>query len=293
MTFHRQKFFCLQLLFTRKTNLIIRENRNLRSLSRRKFRIRIWSRRIRAIPSSSEPIWKTLRISFHEKWSKINSTKSKSFWGINWNYSDLEFIRIENLVRIYSDWRLWLNRVRSDWFLPVFHETRYKKFIGLIQNSSETDFEMARNISDSLGLISILILSPGFSSILTEFHVLCRYTRFVGKVSVLTLLEEKKLRWINGDYVFKVLSIRSHNLYPALNYLLIPLPQAVLELNFWDTRKLPRRILFYVLRIVKSLSFNLLSALVTVIDRHCQFRHMARALERPFWSPKVEITYVR
>ena len=56
----------------------------------------------------------------------------------------------------------------------VFHQKRYKTFFRLVWNSSETDFEMARNSSDSLGLI--------FNPKLLQYNiVICSYVVLVLK----------------------------------------------------------------------------------------------------------------
>ena len=58
-------------------------------------------------------------------------------------------------IRTDSDWKfgydqsdLKLIRINSDWFSVDFHRMRFKMFFGLVQNDSETDFEMARIHSD-------------------------------------------------------------------------------------------------------------------------------------------------
>ena len=88
----------------------------------------------------------------------------------NPNHSDLEFIRIASdwklgfgLVLIHSDWWTGLNRIRSDRFFTIFHQTRYKTFFGLVRNDSHWLGYRYRNVSDYLGINSYPILSPGLS----------------------------------------------------------------------------------------------------------------------------------
>ena len=67
---------------------------------------------------------------------------------INSNYYDLGLIRIDQewklgfgLVRIHLNWCLRINRIKSDWFLTVFHQTRSKRFsdwFGMIHIGSDT-----------------------------------------------------------------------------------------------------------------------------------------------------------
>ena len=66
-----------------------------------------------------------------------------------------------------SDWCLGINRIKSDWFLTVFNQTRYKTFFGLVRIGSDTHIGINRNSSDWLGRNSNPILSPGLSSILS------------------------------------------------------------------------------------------------------------------------------
>ena len=155
----------------------------------RKYRIEIHSESIRTIPihsdiciransNHSEPIRNQV---FNPDQSKsirhwiypnriINQNQSKSFRPCI--YSDwLRLIWTENLV---SDWCLGINRIMSDRFLTIFHQTRYKKFFGLVRNDSnwfgmirigsDTDIGMNRNNSDWLGINFNPILSPGSRS---------------------------------------------------------------------------------------------------------------------------------
>ena len=78
----------------------------------------------------------------------FNQNQSKSFQP--WIHSDWFWLKIRfglirariyldwkldfGLVRIHSDWCLGINR--SDWFLTIFYQTRYKTFFGLVRNDS-------------------------------------------------------------------------------------------------------------------------------------------------------------
>ena len=79
-------------------------------------------------------------------WARIdpnrifNHNQSESFWP--WINSDWFWLKIRfgstraridldwklsfGLVWIYSDWCLGINRIKPDWFLTVFQQTRYK-----------------------------------------------------------------------------------------------------------------------------------------------------------------------
>ena len=86
-------------------------------------------------------------------WSKPNfqlksiQMNPRSEWQIDsdWKFvvdqSELGFILIDldwkldfGLVRIHLDWCLGINRIKLDWFLTFFHQTRYKTFFGLFRN---------------------------------------------------------------------------------------------------------------------------------------------------------------
>ena len=49
---------------------------------------------------------------------------------------DLDWKLGFGLVRIHSDWCLGINWIKSNWFLTVFHQTRYKTFFRLVRNDS-------------------------------------------------------------------------------------------------------------------------------------------------------------
>ena len=86
---------------------------------------------------------------------------------INPNHSDLGFIRIDSdwkfvlgqskidldwklafgLFRIHSGWCLEIHRIKSDWFLTVFHQTRYKTFFGLVRNYSHCSLNLNQSKS--------------------------------------------------------------------------------------------------------------------------------------------------
>ena len=130
---------------------------------------------ISAISKHSEPIRKMFCISFDEKRLNINpneyeSIPTKSIWDpnlselgliqtgfLNWiNPNEFEV----RMIRIGSDSFRLMSQIKSDWFLTIFHKTRYKTFFGLVQNGSITDCGMARNSSDSLGMNFNPLLSP-------------------------------------------------------------------------------------------------------------------------------------
>ena len=96
-------------------------------------------------------------------------TRCKTF-RINANHSDLGLIRIDSdwksdwklgfrLVRIHSYRCVGMNRIESDWFLIIFHQTRYKTCFGLIRIGSDTDIGKNRNSSNWLGMNFNPILS--------------------------------------------------------------------------------------------------------------------------------------
>ena len=50
------------------------------------------------------------------------------------------------LGRIHSAWCIGINRIKSDWFLTVFDQTRYKTSVGLVRNEFQSDtFARAAN----------------------------------------------------------------------------------------------------------------------------------------------------
>ena len=87
--------------------------------------------------------------------SELGLIKTEFSIRINQNYSDLGFMRIDSdwklgfdqlrfeirfgLARIHSDCCLGLNRIMSDRFFTVFHQTRYKTFFGLAWNEFLSD----------------------------------------------------------------------------------------------------------------------------------------------------------
>ena len=75
--------------------------------------------------------------------SKVGEIRIDSDWKFGWDQSEIGLIRVDldwkldfGLVQIHSDWCLRNNRIRSDWFLTVFHQMRYKTFFGLVRNDS-------------------------------------------------------------------------------------------------------------------------------------------------------------
>ena len=83
----------------------------------------------------------SIRINPNE--SKVGMIRIDSDWKFGLDQYETGLIRINldcklgfGLVRIHWDWCLGINRIRSDWFLTVFHQTRYKTFFGLVRNDS-------------------------------------------------------------------------------------------------------------------------------------------------------------
>ena len=75
--------------------------------------------------------------------SDLQFLRIDSDWKFSLDQSELRLIQITldwilgfELVRIHSDWCLGIHRIKSDWFLTVFHQTRYKMFFGLVRNDS-------------------------------------------------------------------------------------------------------------------------------------------------------------
>ena len=73
----------------------------------------------------------------------------------NPNQSENKMIHIKNSVwfnpaRIYSDWN-GINRVKSDWLLTIFYQTRFKIFLDLFENRflEWLDFVLIRALIDS------------------------------------------------------------------------------------------------------------------------------------------------
>ena len=146
------------------------------------------------IRNHSELMRQTFRILFNENRSKINSTWSDLFpfnpyhqyeWirtkfliRVNTNQSELGLIWSELSIRMNSrselfrlktwfgynridasDWS-GINRIKSDWCLTDFHQTRYKTFFGLVR----------KQISEWLGFVRIEFLSETFFSSSSKFE---------------------------------------------------------------------------------------------------------------------------
>ena len=81
---------------------------------------------------------------FQSRSIRINSSsKIDSDWKFGSDQSRSGLICIEKLVsdsfgfiRIHSDWCLGINWIKSDLFLTVFNQTRFKTFFGLVRNDS-------------------------------------------------------------------------------------------------------------------------------------------------------------
>ena len=67
---------------------------------------------------------------------KIEFSDPNEFEPIRNQVIDLDWKLDFELFRIHLDWYLGINRIKSDWFLTVFHHTRYKTFSGLVRNDS-------------------------------------------------------------------------------------------------------------------------------------------------------------
>ena len=83
----------------------------------------------------------SIRINANE--SKVGMNRIDSDWKFGLHQSEIGLIRIDldcklglGLVLIHSDWCLGLNRIKSNWFMTGFHQTRYKTFFGLVRNDS-------------------------------------------------------------------------------------------------------------------------------------------------------------
>ena len=127
----------------------------------RKYRIEIYSDSIRTIPihsdiciranaNHSEPFRTNPKNVLYLVWWKTVKNQCESFRA--WIPSDWFWLKIRlksiraridldwklgfGLVRIHSDWCLGINRIKSDWFLTVCHQTRYKTFFILVGNDS-------------------------------------------------------------------------------------------------------------------------------------------------------------
>ena len=118
----------ISLVYSRSWNKLLHSHHKWR-----KYRIEIHSESIRTVPIRSD----------------IYIRANANHW-IHSNWFWLK-VRLRSIrARIDSDWCLGINRIKLDWFLTVFHETRYKTFLGLVRNSS-----------DWLGMNFNPILSPG------------------------------------------------------------------------------------------------------------------------------------
>ena len=100
---------------------------------------------------------------------RINPNKSKvgmiqigRYWKFALELSVIGLIRIDlywklgfGFVRTHSDWCLGINRIKSDWFYIVFHQTRYKTFFGLVRNDSKWLALARMQISEWIGIVLI------------------------------------------------------------------------------------------------------------------------------------------
>ena len=71
---------------------------------------------------------RSIRINPSSDWSEPNFQSESMI--------DLDLKLGFALVRIHSDWCLGINRIKSDWFFTVFHQTRHKTLFGLVRNYS-------------------------------------------------------------------------------------------------------------------------------------------------------------
>ena len=72
-------------------------------------------------------------------WIEINRIKSDWFLTI---FHQTRCKTFFGLVRIDSDW-IEINRIKLNWFLTIFHQTKCKTFFGLVRNDSETNSGIA------------------------------------------------------------------------------------------------------------------------------------------------------
>ena len=137
----------------------------------RKYRIGIHSRPIKTIPIHSDICIRananhseTIRINPSLDWSKSNFQSELirmnprlEWFGLIMTENSAGSIRERidsdwklgfGLVRIHSDWCLGINRIKSDWFLTVLHQTRYKTFFELVRNDSHWFEYRYRNESE-------------------------------------------------------------------------------------------------------------------------------------------------
>ena len=91
-------------------------------------------------PNEPEPIRHQV---FNPNQTDLGLIQTELSIRINPNESEVGMIRIDldwklgfGLVWTYSHWFLGINRIKSHWFLTVFHQTRYITFIGLVRNDS-------------------------------------------------------------------------------------------------------------------------------------------------------------
>ena len=91
-----------------------------------------------------------------------------SVW-INSSLNWFGFIRIDAL-----DW-IGMSRIESDWFLVVFHQTRYKTFFGLVR----------KQIFDRLGFTRVKFLSDTFTFQANSQKYFPSYSTQIGWNSIL------------------------------------------------------------------------------------------------------------
>ena len=80
-----------------------------------------------------------------------NVNQNQSEWTQGWNDSDWK--RGSNLFGL-------IPRIKSDWLLPIFHQTRHKTFFGLVRNDLLSLGYRFWNSSDWLEMNSYPKLSP-------------------------------------------------------------------------------------------------------------------------------------
>ena len=83
------------------------------------------------------------------------------------------------MVRIHSDWCLGLNQIKSNWFLAIFHQTRYKTFFRLIGNDSEWFGNRFRNGSEQFWFAWNEFQSDTFAWEIPDFESLISTSSFI------------------------------------------------------------------------------------------------------------------
>ena len=104
---------------------------------------------MRIIPNQSEKRFVSRLMKKGQKSIRLNPIHSEIWKRTNPNQSGTKFSIQVNPKQSEPDWKLHfrflrigslshlgMNRIKPDWFLTVFHQTRYKTFFGLVRNDS-------------------------------------------------------------------------------------------------------------------------------------------------------------